>query len=132
MICLVLLFSFGLIRSFSGYNVCCIICLKVFFFTFSLQSGKFKPVIKKAMVELDGKNTTTFSYGVTRLLWPVCAFFCFPKSDLLWHHFQVHLSRSLHRCEMSGPSRTDTLALVCRYETARNDHIPVSGPIQFR
>ena len=29
-----------------------------FFWHCSLQSGKFKPVIKKAMVELDGKNTS--------------------------------------------------------------------------
>ena len=100
-----------------------------FFWHCSLQSGKFKPVIKKAMVELDGKNT---SIAVTDCYVWFVPFIFFKKNDLLWHQFQVHLSRSLHQCEMSGPSRTDTSALVRRYEIARDDHMLVQGPIQFK
>jgi hypothetical protein len=37
-------------------------------------------------------------------------------------NFQLHHSRSLLPCEMNGPSRTDTSALVCSEEIARNNY----------
>jgi hypothetical protein len=37
-------------------------------------------------------------------------------------NFQLHLSRNMHQCGMSGPSRTDTSALVCGNEIVSNDH----------
>lgn len=77
-------------------------------------SGKFKPVIKKAMVELDGTVCNFISLYLLNLFphW-LNIFFFFEISTFfpIWIT-QVHHSVSLHLCERIGPSTTDTSVQV--------------------
>ena len=126
MICQVWLFSFGLISViFSDYTACCIIFFDIVPCNQASSSQWSRRPWWNLMVRTLALQLLTAMSGL-------CPLFFFKKNDLLWYQFQVHLSRSLHQCEMSGPSRTDTSALVRRYEIARDDHMLVQGPIQFK
>jgi len=57
---------------------------------------------------------------MTFFFWTYALFF--PNLMSCDFNFQLHLSRNMHQCGMSGPSRTDTSALVCGNEIASNDH----------